>query len=240
MGLASSQARLLLLTARKSDLEYRSQMISQRKIMLAMETETLATDYTRSMSNRVMNLVFQNDPNSTNVLKQTLTYGALISYNTLNPCIVTDSEGNMIVPSADPKTWPAGCAASSDGKSVTFKGQTYKLNVLEDVSNAYAFQSALREGGLIIQQFDSSTSKMQNKPLSAMSDIQDDLYKDDDAAAQALYESKSLVIQNQDKMLDLELKQIETQHKAIETEYDSVKKVIDKNIEVSYKIFANG
>ena len=41
-------------------------------------------------------------------------------------------------------------------------------------------------------------------------------------------------------MLDLELKQIETQHKAIETEYDSVKKVIDKNIEVSYKIFAQG
>ena len=49
MGLASSQARMLLLTARKSDLEYRAQMISQRKMNLALETERLATDYSRAI-----------------------------------------------------------------------------------------------------------------------------------------------------------------------------------------------
>mgnify|MGYP003300831730 CR=1 FL=1 len=73
---------------------------------------------------------------------------------------------------------------------------------------------------------------------SSLDSIQDNLNTTDDAAAQAEYESKSLILSNQDKQLDLELNQIQTQHKSIETEYDSVKKVIEKNIDVSYKIFA--
>lgn len=56
MGLASSQARMLLLTARKSDLEYRAQMISQRKINLAMQTQDLATKYSQALQNRTMQL----------------------------------------------------------------------------------------------------------------------------------------------------------------------------------------
>ena len=42
MGLAASQARLLLLTARKSDLEYRAQQITNAEMILAMQTETVA------------------------------------------------------------------------------------------------------------------------------------------------------------------------------------------------------
>ena len=52
MGLASSQARMLLLTARKSDLEYRAQAISQRKINLAMQTEQLANDYSNAIDRK--------------------------------------------------------------------------------------------------------------------------------------------------------------------------------------------
>lgn len=45
-------------------------------------------------------------------------------------------------------------------------------------------------------------------------------------------------LQQMDKSLELMQKQIETQHKAVETEYDSAKKVVDKNIEMSFKYFA--
>ena len=41
MGLAASQARLLLLTARKSDLEYRAQQITNTEMILAMQTEQM-------------------------------------------------------------------------------------------------------------------------------------------------------------------------------------------------------
>jgi len=51
-------------------------------------------------------------------------------------------------------------------------------------------------------------------------------------------ETKS--IQVQDKMLELQMKQLDTEHNSIQTELDAVQKVIQKNIETSYKIFANG
>lgn len=64
--------------------------------------------------------------------------------------------------------------------------------------------------------------------------------KNDDesaAKAEAVYTAKTAEIQTQDKKLELSLKQIDTEHEAVQTEYDSVKKVIDKNIERSFKTF---
>lgn len=50
--------------------------------------------------------------------------------------------------------------------------------------------------------------------------------------------AKISVIQSNDKKLELKLRDLDTQQQAISTEIDSVKKVIDKNIESSFKIFA--
>ena len=44
-------------------------------------------------------------------------------------------------------------------------------------------------------------------------------------------------IQEQDKGLELQLKGLDTEQQAIQTEVDAVAKVIDKNIEVSFKTF---
>lgn len=46
------------------------------------------------------------------------------------------------------------------------------------------------------------------------------------------------VIQSQDKTLELKLQDLDTQQQALNTEMDSVKKVLDKNIETSFKAFA--
>ncbi|OGH99395.1 MAG: hypothetical protein A2287_04595 [Candidatus Melainabacteria bacterium RIFOXYA12_FULL_32_12] len=46
------------------------------------------------------------------------------------------------------------------------------------------------------------------------------------------------VLQNLDKQLELQMKIYETQHKAVSTEFDSVSKIIDKNIEKSFKYVA--
>ena len=54
MGLAASQARLLLLTARKSDLEYRAQCITNTEMILAMQTEAVARRYSERISNQAL------------------------------------------------------------------------------------------------------------------------------------------------------------------------------------------
>ena len=54
MGLAASQARLLLLTARKSDLEFRAQQITNAEMVLAMQTEEVARKYSNALSNQCL------------------------------------------------------------------------------------------------------------------------------------------------------------------------------------------
>lgn len=49
--------------------------------------------------------------------------------------------------------------------------------------------------------------------------------------------SKIEIIQQQDKNLELRLKQLDTEENAISTEIDAVKKVISKNVETSFKTF---
>lgn len=46
------------------------------------------------------------------------------------------------------------------------------------------------------------------------------------------------IIQTQDKSLELKMKQLDTEHNAIQTEMDAVQKVLQKNIEGSFKTFA--
>ena len=49
--------------------------------------------------------------------------------------------------------------------------------------------------------------------------------------------SKIEIVQQQDKSLELELKQLDTEEVAISTEMEAVKKVISKNVDSSFKTF---
>lgn len=48
---------------------------------------------------------------------------------------------------------------------------------------------------------------------------------------------QSQIIQQQDKDLELRLKQLDTEENAISTEMEAVKKVISKNVESTFKTF---
>ena len=63
MGLAASQARLLLLTARKNDLEYRAQQITNSQMTLAMQTEQVAREYSIKISNQALFFIDSTDAN---------------------------------------------------------------------------------------------------------------------------------------------------------------------------------
>lgn len=51
--------------------------------------------------------------------------------------------------------------------------------------------------------------------------------------------AKTSIIQQEDRTLELQLKQLDTEQQALSTEMDSVKKVIDKNIEQTFKTFSS-
>lgn len=57
------------------------------------------------------------------------------------------------------------------------------------------------------------------------------------AKAESEYEAVMALIEAKDQRFDLQLKNIDMEHNAIQTEMESVKKVIEKNIERAFKIF---
>ena len=101
-------------------------------------------------------------------------------------------------------------------------------------------EEKLRNGEWFIQQpsTTSDTGWTNNLSWSSIGYILDDYDTTDDAAAESEYEYLMAKLAKQDKMLELRLKQLETEHKALETELDSVSKVIQTNIDNSFKTFA--
>ena len=58
------------------------------------------------------------------------------------------------------------------------------------------------------------------------------------AKAEVEYENAIREIENEDKKIDQDLKKLDTEHTALQTEYESIKSVIDKNVERSFKAFS--
>ncbi len=422
MGLSASQGRMLLLTARKNDLEFRAQQISQRRLVLSSQLEQISTDYEEAMSNRVMHIKLMDTSGETASNKEyNLTYAALVSgtvysaengraaqyglvasgtagtkamlddgvYSTTNYRLV-NADGYIVVASEDEiptkstytkkatdynfnfsdtddkrgfktekkeKLENNDYVLLTDGRAVLY-GQisdddkskiaqnadksyhvlkfndsakagtdsvaglevesrsndndklvtSYKLSTLsggapktstnetvveesvtekdnggkENIraigvnytdkfgnvqektihyvidpslvkdsigadSGSNYLQECLRNGLYSIQKGtedrddeDNDGEYVEWRDISwdSATSIYDQYYDDDDAAAKAKYDRLQTQIQNQDKKLELELNNIETQRSAVTTEVESVQKVIDDNVDSTFKTFA--
>lgn len=99
MGLAAAQARLLTITARKSDCEFQSMNLSHQKIALSRNMEQLSDEYQNSLNQT--KLVY--DYYGTNQSDLTLDYGLLMTpsiYNDYYPKLVTDAKNRVVLNSA--------------------------------------------------------------------------------------------------------------------------------------------
>ena len=96
MGLAAGQARLLSITARKSDCEFRSMSLSHQKISLARQLADLSNEYQNSLDQS--KLIY--DYYGTGDTNTPLSYGILMSPSALNdymPTTITDSIGRVVL-----------------------------------------------------------------------------------------------------------------------------------------------
>ena len=384
MGLSASQGRLLLLTERKSDLEFRAQQISQQRLVLSQQLESISREYEQATSNRQMLISVTDSEGQTS--SRNLTYALLISgtlnnitnsqsgisgstltktdrYTTSNYRLVnvdgaiivgsekeiptsitstktdektlnsdtdlaklystngnkiskteyckytektgnsdtihncvkvtyTDSAGEtrcglydvdsgkcLAEDNADTKITTAldkgeGYEIKTDSKNNVIVTHTYSQEVKTsedgelpepDSNGVYTvgdrryvvdpillkggtgssdpnyLQDCLRNGKYLIQKgskdVDENEFLWKDVSWDAVSAISDRYYTDDDDVAKAKYDRLQSEIQNQDKKLELELNNIETQRSAVDTEIESVQKVIDDNVQASFKVF---
>ncbi len=96
MGLSASQARLLTITARKSDCEYESMRLSHEKIALSRDMEKISAEYDNALAQT--KLVWDYYGKDSEVTP--LNYGLLMTPSALNnytPSPVTDSSGRVVL-----------------------------------------------------------------------------------------------------------------------------------------------
>lgn len=198
MGLAASQARLLLLTARKSDLEYRAQQITNSLMILAMQTEEVAREYSLKISNQTIKYIGTDQDQTTTEIS--LTWLATHGY-----------------------TLQKRNSKDDDFTDVSSESEYTGPEILEGYNN----------GTLRI--LDANGDEV---TLSSNNGFTQTYYTDDDRQAEAEYNEKTASIQVKEKRLQNDLTQVETQQKACDTEIDSVKKIMEKNIERTFKVFS--
>lgn len=223
MGLAASQGRLLLLTARKSDLELQAQQISQDRLLLSIQQESIATEYAEKTNNQIYQI--QLDDNNG---FQPLSVAALNSF--FNGGNENSSGDNYrVYDTRTGKIVPQSLISQYDGK--------------KSDSPDSAFQRNLVNGYWLIQTKDNvedspTRGQFVTMTLAGQSNFRQTYYTEDDGAAKAQYDAAMARVQRLDKQLELKLNQVETQHKAVETEVESVDKIISNNIEGSFKYFS--
>lgn len=207
MGLAASQGRLLLLTARKSDLELRAQQITNTEMILAMQTEAIAKEYSNKLSNKDLMLI--------------TAIGVL------------DGQRTKSVPVGYTALVESGYRIFKDGVDITENCKNEPAaSIQEKIKRGiYTIREAKKEG-------DDTETPSEDINIAGSESFYDTYYTQDDGEATAVYEAKMAEIQVKEKQLQLDLQQVETQQKACDTEIESVKKIIDKNIDRTFKVFA--
>lgn len=272
MGMSASQARLMTLTARMSDLELEAQSISNSKIRLSQQSEQVATAYADALNYQKLQVM-----NGVDIKTQSVSYIDASAYNltTYNAVSTTDKQrflkdasGKILVTDKVAKAFQdnnsneaaflnsLGVVTDKANSKYDAAAVTYYQNVFQQLqANGYNapgdsnmqssswLYSQLSGGNISLSEWNDQGGSngsggwdtvAWNSGDSTLKTTSDDNLA---AKAEADYDAKTAEIQSKDKKFDLQLQSINTEHTAIQTEIDSVKKVIDKNIERSFKIF---
>lgn len=139
--------------------------------------------------------------------------------------------------------------ATAENKAILERNRSYpehitngpdeKLCIDENVVKKEYLQSMLSSGEWYIEQIKNPETHEWEKLVWQGSTFITEIYDtSDDAAAEAEYEADMRELESRDKLLELRLEQVQTEEKAVETEIQSVKDIIKKNIENSFKTFA--
>lgn len=267
MGMAASQCRLLCLTARLSDLELKAQTISNAKIRLSMESEDAANEYSDALNKEHLQLLTGITNGTSNYTDLTYDSLTGINSPLLAQYGVSNSSGQLLVTSAQEYAFKNAADATAFVKafakdplnptSQETNHYTAIYNRMKNENGGYFtvprnsdgtsnetntlkstqwIQDQIAGGNLITEQI-SKDGKSTKTSYGSDSNIHETRDKSDEARATAKYEAIQRRIETKDKQFDLELKNIDTEHSATQTEIDSVKKVIQSNIERNFKIF---
>ncbi len=244
MGLSSSQGRLLMLTSRLNDIELQEVMISQRQNKLAWQSEAAASDYNEALSNYKLQIKVTDPEANTGFKTEDLTYSNMTSMGYL----ATNSDNEIYLEKDENGEWII--PKNLDGKellSISENGKARlgdkEYNIIDGskmLSNSQVLQNYIKNGAVFLINTENSQDGISMDILQSDTKMEYVLDTSDDAEALSKYEYETAAVSRSDNQLDLELQQLETQHAAVLKEYDSVKEVINNNVDRTFNLFSQG
>ena len=100
------------------------------------------------------------------------------------------------------------------------------------------FEQQLKEGKLFLQYYSATEKDFVSTTISDDDSIQEVEDEREIALVESQYNQQLAALEKKDQQIDLELKKLDTEHNALQTEYESVKSVVDKNVEKSFSMFS--
>ena len=244
MGLSSSQARLLNLTARMHQLEYKAARLEAMKLQMANESKRVYEDYLEAMDKtKVQMKTLTTDGSVT--YKDVTNYGEFIKagyalvydnkvysnssdFNTLVQKIISD-HGNNTVGSVDIANGASFETAltnviNSGWVTIVAKDPEYTSN------NGFHNPGGSAEEKLKFADFETSIATN-----TGLQEINDDIEL---RKAEAKYEADMKSIDLKDRKYDTDLAALDTERNAIKQEMDTLKTVAKDNVERTFKLFS--
>ena len=230
MGMAASQARLLSITARMTDVEYKSQQISNTKVRLADESEQVANDYTKALNKQKLTYTDWTDGKMTKISLKPSNL-AQLGYALKN------EKGENVSPSVPNPDYDSSKPESDTNQKfiVNTNGKAVSATISE--SDLYEM---IQSGQFYLVSNTETNDKGEPKEMSVDGTNNLSIASDTTelAKAEAEYNAKTAKINNKEKLLDNDLKALDTEHNALKTEYDSVKSLIKDNVDKTFNLFS--
>ena len=231
MGLSSSQARLLNLTQRMHQIEYKAAKLEAMKLQMANESTRVYEDYLNALEKTKVQVKTLTTDGAVTYVDIT-TYGQFVSAGfalVYNNSIYSGASGladivKSIAKLSDPSANPT-ISTNIETALTNVINSGYVTIVQKDANGAFP---ALTD----IKFPDYETSISTNTSLQEVTD-EVALKK-----AEAKYEADMKRIDMKDRRYDSDLAALETERNAIKQEIDTLKTVANDNVERTFKLFS--
>ena len=214
MGLASSQARLLNLTARMHQIEYKAARLEAMKLQMANESTRVYNDYLEALEKtKIQKKALNSDGSVTYVDISSLTdlenagiY--MFKVNQDGSYTYCDPEDNIVI----------------DGKTITISS--------ESITNL------INSGEFVLSTVKTSPKGDDLTSVSTDTRLQEVTDEVNLKKAEAKYEADMKKIDMKDRKYDSDLAALEAERNAIKNEMDTLKTVAKDNVERTFKLFS--
>ena len=217
MGLSSSQARLLNLTARMHQIEYKAARLEAMKLQMANESRRVYDEYLEALDKTKVQVKKLNSVGSA-------TYEDISSYDTLT------GAGYKLYMFSENST---SLTEFTGAGTYTFAGQSVTISTF----NTEVLTNLLNSGWFVLQKTDAHGDTYETSVAidTGLQEVSDETLL---RKAEAKYEADMRKIDAKDRKYDTDLAALDTERNAIKSEMETLKTVAKDNVERTFKLFS--